>query len=200
MNAMNLRGQRGIALPVMLIILLVMLVSSIYLLKSSNSTTLSASNLAYDSTLSRAADLGLHTGFQWLQDTAAANKALLNSDDPAHGYHASLDTKLDVRSSGIGSFWDGSQTLPLDAAGNRIEYVVHRLCKRPGQYDVLPNACVQTSANTATLGTTVALGDSLASDAPGFGSTPQLHYVITARIVGARGGNVMNQLVVLIGA
>lgn len=188
--------QRGIALPVMLIILLVMLISSIYLLKSSNSTTFAAVNLAYDSTQSRAADYGLYKGFDWLRTTAATNKAALNSDDSANGYHASTDTSVKVRDD---SFWGNARTV-TDDNGNTIQYVIHRMCRMGLPYDDPLNACVQTSANTATAGNTVALGDSLASDAPSFASAPQVHYVITARIAGARGGNAVNELVVLIGA
>lgn len=188
--------QRGIALPVMLIILMVMLISSIYLLKSSNSTTFAAVNLAYDSTQSRAADLGLYKGFDWLRTTASTNKAALNADDTTNGYHATLDTSLTVRDP---NFWSNSKTV-TDSNGNTIEYVIHRLCAMGLPYDDPNNACVQTAANTATAGNTVALGDSLASDAPSFASTPQVHYVITSRLYGARGGNAVNELVVLIGA
>jgi Tfp pilus assembly protein PilX len=192
----SLHGQRGIALPVMLIILLVMLVSSIYLLKSSNSTTLTTANLAYDASLSRAADLGLYTGFQWLSDTATANKSALDADDHTHGYVSTLDTTLTPSADG---FWDGALTI-TDATGTSIDYVVHRICSSAGPYDDSRNRCVQTAANTATLGNKVALGDSLASDSPSFAGTPQVHYVVTSRIHGARGGNVVNQMVVLIGA
>ncbi|MGX9219851.1 pilus assembly PilX family protein [Massilia varians] len=188
--------QQGIALPVMLIMLLVMLVSSIYLLRSSNSTTLTATNLAQDSALARAADLGLHTGFRWLSETAQTGKAQLNRHVPEQGYRANLDTTLTVRSS---EFWDGSREL-VDAAGNRIRYVIHRMCSFDGAYSEGNNACMQTAANTSQLGNTVRLGDSLASDSPVYAGVPQLHYVITARIDGPRGGNVVTQMVVLIGA
>jgi hypothetical protein len=188
--------QQGIALPVMLIMLLVMLVGSIYLLKASNSTTLTTSNLAYDAALGRAADLGLHSAFQWLSATAAADKARLNTHDAGHGYLATLDTTQTPSSPG---FWTGSKFID-DAAGNKIEYVVHRVCKMPLPYDHEDNSCVQTAANTSTLGNAVALGSSLSVNSPAFAGTPQVHYVITSRIYGPRGGNVVNQLVVLIGA
>lgn len=194
MSTLPIRRARGIALPVMLIMLAALLVSSIYLLRASNSTTLAASNLAYDSAMSRAAELGLHTGFQWLSATAATSKAALDADDAAHGYFASTDTTVGVRAD---AFWTGAQTV-TDDAGNSIEYVVRRLCAMPGRYDT-NNACVQTAANTARLGNTVALGESLAADAENFAGIPQLHYVITARVHGPRGGNVVSQLVVLIG-
>jgi hypothetical protein len=188
--------QQGIALPVMLIMLLVMLVGSIYLLKSTNSTTLTAANLAYDSALGRAADLGLHQGFEWLSATAATNKARLNDNDAGNGYVATLDTSQLPSEKG---FWDGSKTIN-DGAGNEIEYVVHRACALTGPYDGGGNSCVQTAANNAALGNAVALGTSLSVNAPVFADTPRVHYVITARISGPRGGNVVNQLVVLIGA
>lgn len=187
------KEQGGLALPVMLIILLVMLISSIYLLKSSNSTTLTASNLAYDSAQSRAVDAGLHAGFKWLSDTAAGNKALLNGDLPNDGYLATLDTTQSARSD---AFWNGRKTIVHD--GQAIEYVVHRLCLLTGAYDAVGNACVQTADPNAG-GAHVGVGDSLAADSPQFAETPKVHYVVTARMSGARGGNVVNQLVVLIG-
>jgi hypothetical protein len=190
------RRQRGSALPVMLIVLAVMLVTSVYMLKSSNSTTMSAANLAYDSQQSRAADYGLHIGFEWLNSTAAANKTALNDPDPANGYHANINPGLTPSAK---AFWEGSRTV-ADPSGKQIEFVVHRLCRLQGPYDVSPNTCMQTAANTAALGNPVALGMSLAADAPAFTSSPMLHFVVTARIAGARGGNVVNQLVVLIGA
>ena len=196
--AMRMRqpGQaRGMALPVVLIILAVMLLGSVYLLRSIHSTTLTTGNLANDTTLSREADLGLHTAFAWLSQTALANKAALNQDDTNNGYVATWDAVSQPRDA---AFWSGSRTIDGDD-GTRIEYVIHRLCASQGAYSGT-NRCMQTAANTATAGTTVALGDSLASDSPAYASTPQLHYVITARIAGGRGANVTNQMIVLIGA
>lgn len=191
----TLRRQHGLALPVMLIILAVMLVTGIYTFKSSHSAALTTGNLAYDDAMSRAADFGVVSGFQWLSTTAAASKGVLNADVPAEGYKATFDTTL---SASAPEFWAGSRTV-VDAAGNRVEYIVHRLCSLPAPYDATGNNCVQTAANTSTHNNAVAIGASLASDSPAYAGSPQLHYVITARIFGARGGNVVNQTVVLIG-
>lgn len=189
-------SQDGVALPVMLIMMLVMLVTSIYLLRSSNSATLAASNLAYDATLSRAVDFGLHTGFQWLSDTASASKASLNADDAANGYSAIMDTTWTPNDD---KFWEKSIVVE-DPDGNRIRYVIHRMCNDPGSFSSANQRCLLTSANTVKIGNRMAIGESLASDAPAYASSPQIHYVITARIDGARGGNVINQMAVLIGA
>lgn len=187
--------QDGLSLPIMLIILLVMMVTGVLMLRATHSTTLTTGNLAYNATMTRAADYGLHVGFQWLNTTAVANKATLDASDAGHGYEAKLDTTLSPRSS---DFWTNS-IMVTDPDGNKIDYVIHRLCAFEGAYSQKPNSCMLTSANNSMLGNTVPLGESLAADAPQFASSPQMHYVITARIHGARGGNVINQLIVLIG-
>lgn len=195
-RALRAAREQGVALPVMLVFLAVMLVGSIYLLKSTHSTALATGNLAYDATLNRAADLGLHKGFQWLSATAAGNKARLDADDAANGYLSSLNTKLTPRDT---AFWVGAQSI-TDTDGNKVEYVVHRLCARVGRYDAKDNSCVQTSPVTGSLGNAIALGESMASDAPAFDAAPQVHYVIVSRISGPRGSNVINQMIVMIGA
>ena len=117
-------------------------------------------------------------------------------DDRDNGYMASLDT---THSPASQEFWDGGKVI-ADPTGKQIEYVVHRMCSRALPYDLLGNACVQTADNTAALGNAVAIGNSLSVSAPAYAETPQVHYVITSRITGPRGGRVVNQLIVLIGA
>lgn len=193
--------QQGIALPVMLIILVVMLVSSIYLLKASNSSTLSASNMAYDAALSKAADLGLHTGFQYVQAKALSNKKLLEVSDLTNGYDATYNNAQAVTST---AFWLNSVKIKNPAAMNgtaaddTVEYVVHRACQNPGNAAALGNACVLTSGNLLASAAGVKAGSSLNAGGVVYANPPQVHYIITARIFGPRGGNVVNQMVVLV--
>ncbi len=187
-------SEAGIAMPIMLIMLAVMLVSSIYLLRSSTSTTITTANLAYDSALSKAADLGIHTAFAWL---SAVDKAQLNADVAGAGYVATLNP---VHTVSTPAFWTGSVTIDDPARENRIEYVIHRMCTFTGVYNstVPPNSCTVTAAKAKVKAATM-VGDSLSSDAPAYQGKPMLHYVITARIFGPRGGNVVNQAVVMMG-
>lgn len=187
------RRASGIALPVMLIMLAVMLISSIYLLKSSTSTTLTTANLAYDSALAKAADLGVYKGYYWV---STASKSALVSDNPAAGYVSYMAPDLSATDA---AFWNGSTTFTDNASPpNQIEYVIHRLCAFTGLYSLpAPQSCMK-SMPKLTVASSTQLGASLASDAPDLGPEPQLHYLITARIFGPRGGTVMNQAVVLI--
>jgi hypothetical protein len=198
-NKFHFAPARGIALPVTLMILALMLVGAVYLLKSVHSTGLTTGNLAYDSTLSREADLGLHNAFDWLNATAIGNKALLNGDVPGKGYVATMNV-TNLRDENL---WNGSATY-TDSDGTQIQYVIHRMCKMAGAYNdptITGQQCVQTAPNTAANGNTVPLGFSMTITAAQYAGTPRLHYTIFARILnGARGATVTNQMIVLIGA
>src|SRR5476651_2903502 len=152
--------QRGIALPIMLIMLTVMLVSSIYLLKSSTSTTLTTSNLAYDSALGKAADLGVYKAFQWV---STVDKSTLINDIAAAGYKASMAPELSVNDP---AFWTGSTTFTDNASPpNQIEYVIHRMCTFAGLYNAPGNNCMKSMPKPMVASSTP-LGADLASDAP----------------------------------
>jgi hypothetical protein len=190
----SLRRQRGIALPIMLIMLTVMLVSSIYLLKSSTSTTMTTANLAYDSALSKSADAGLHAGFAYLRSVVNRSDLLVNQ--PAQGYVATLTPTWTVSSA---AFWLGAVTLPANPlTGDQVQYVIHRMCTFPGAYNDVNNSCRTTSPRPDSK-SSQPFGRSLALGGPKFLTQPQIHYVVTARINGARGGNVVTQAVVLKG-
>ena len=188
-----LHRQSGLALPVMLIMLAVMLVSSIYLLRSSTSTTLTTANLAYDSALSKEADLGVHTGFQWL--SSLTDRSVLYINQAANGYVATLNPNWTVSSAG---FWTGAVSLPPDNSGNVVQYVIHRLCSFTGAYSAPNQSCMQSAAKQG-VAAPVQVGTSLSSNAPNYAAQPQLHYVISARISGPRGANVVTQAVVMMG-
>jgi Tfp pilus assembly protein PilX len=189
----SLHPPRGIALPIMLIMLAVMMVSSIYLLRASTSTTLTTSNLAYDAAMAKAADAGLHAGFTYLRNVVNKNDLLVNQ--AGAGYVATMSQLWTVSTP---AFWQGSITLAPDADGNRVEYVIHRLCDLPGAYDQ-PNARCQTTAPRPEDGNPRALGETLKIDASNLASAAQIHYVVTARVFGPRGGNVITQTVVMKG-
>lgn len=188
------RRQRGVALPVMLIMLVVMLVTSIYLLRSSNSTTLAVSNLAYDASLSRAADFGLYAGLEYLNSKAGVDKQSFNTSS-AKGYVATMVPNVPPSDP---AFWAGSTTVE-DEEKNRIEYVIHRMCANTGAYNVNNNRCVTSVPSKSPPGNSLGQGESLVRDTADYDEPARLHYMITARIVGPRGGNAVNQMVVAIG-
>ena len=200
----ELKRQRGVALPIALIMLVVMLFSGIYLMRASNNATIMSSNLAYERDISRRADFALSTGYDWLRTTAInpATKQNLNIDQPGSAYNATYSCAASncYRDA---AFWTNALTFN-DPAGNPVQYVIHRMCLYQVGYNenfgVIPNVCVQTTAIAGVSSGGVQAGTSLSSDAEAIATLPQVHYVITARVPGVKGASVINQMVVMIGA
>ena len=199
----TLTRQRGVALPIALIMLVVMLFSGIYLMRASNNATLMSGYLAYERDISRRADFGLSTAFDWLSTTGnnPGTKGNLDSDQVANGYNA---TYACVASNCYrdAAFWTNSVTVN-DPSGNPVEYVIHRMCQYAvaynGKFGAIDNQCVQTTPVALVAAGGVAAGTSLSSDADTPTALPAVHYVITARVPGVRGASVINQMVVMIG-
>jgi Tfp pilus assembly protein PilX len=178
------RRQAGIALPIALIMFVVMLISALYIMRSTATATIATANLAYQRSIARAADVGLETAYTWLTTTAAASKVTLDNNSSANGYVASYPfVSANTPASYLDAvFWNGSATTTLtDAAGSSIvvEYVVHRFCAATGA--AANTICVQTQGSAAS-GTGATIGASLAVDADDLIAPSLLHYVVTARI------------------
>ena len=200
------KRQLGIALPVALIMFVVMLISSLYIMRSATTSTVATGNLAYQRAIGRATDFGIESAYTWLTNTASASKGLLDLDSPGNGYVASYPftgpntpaTYLDA------VFWQGSATTNLvDASGSAltVEYVIHRYCTIAGAYNSTTplNSCVMTTPST-TSATGVVVGTSLAADADQLLPPSMVHYVVTARVTGgAKGASDVNESVVMIG-
>jgi Tfp pilus assembly protein PilX len=196
--------QRGVALPIALIMLVIMLFSGIYLMRASNNATLMSSNLAYERDISRRADFGLSVAYDWLSTTAnnPASKGNLDSDQLVNGY---ISTYSCVASNCYrdATFWANSVTTN-DPSGNPVEYVIHRMCQYAVAYNAkfgaIDNQCVQTMAVALAGAGGAVAGTSLSTDAESYTTLPQIHYVITSRVPGVKGASVINQMVVMIGA
>jgi Tfp pilus assembly protein PilX len=198
--------QKGVALPIALILFVVMLIGGLYLARSSATASLMAGNLAYQRSLSRAADAGLLAATGWLGSThegAAAVKATLDSDQFAKGYVSSFPIGTPQITPADSAFWNHSITVNnVDGNSTNVEYIIYRLCSR----STLPatdtaNSCVTTPYTSSSTGG-AAIGSSL-DNASGqnIDGLPLVHYLITARVSnGLRGVSVINQLVVMMGA
>ncbi len=190
-------SQAGVALPIMLLMVLTMAITSVYLIKSVNSSSINASNASYQSALVRAADFGLHQGFDWLNKQSKDKKAALNKNIAAAAYVATYGGQ----SPNDAGFWAGSKVVTT-AQGEEVRYIIHRMCQFEGGYaQITPvrNSCVMTTHADEPPPAVLPKGASLVQGNLQFRMSPQVHYIITSRLSGPRGGNVINQMVVLIG-
>ncbi|HSE00753.1 MAG TPA: hypothetical protein VLB72_08475 [Burkholderiales bacterium] len=171
---------RGAVLFIALIVLVAMTLAGIAIMRSVDTTTLIAGNLAFKQGTIQSSDNGIETAFQWLM----ANRPALINSDLAKGYYSNKPVgSLDWNNPAT---WADAVTVGPDAAGNTISYVIHRMCTLGGAaYNAANQQC---ALDTPAVGTPPppAQGDSFAVGAPGYLSDPRPFYRITVRSQGPR--------------
>jgi Tfp pilus assembly protein PilX len=136
--------ERGVVIFFALIALVVILVSTVALLRSVDTGTLLAGNLAFRQRAVQSADAAVERSRNWLIANAAGT--VLYADIPGSGYYAERQDP---------ARWDtyfSAASLPTsftDASGNQITYVIHRLCTLAGDPSSTANSCVSTLGSTA---------------------------------------------------
>lgn len=197
--------QRGLSLIVVLISLVVMSFAAVALLRSSDTSTLVAGNLAFQRTALHSGDAGVEAAIAWLEDNAGGG--VLHDDDPANGYFATTadacdltgtrtatDAKDDIDWMGVdpgdGCHMRARKVLSDGIAeGFDVRYVVNRVCNAEGD----PNDIFASDGTTPMTCSRVGGGTSGGSTRGGgsYGNLPltgeaQTYYRITTRIDGPR--------------
>lgn len=179
--------QRGVVLFFALIALVVMSLAAVALIRSVDTSTLIAGNLASKQSATSSADSGIETAVNWM--TAVADPTNFDSNNVASGYYATqaADPKTLV--------WDATDSLPatstatgadaivagLDATGNTIRYVIQRMCRTtgvPAAVNCLFGPPPASTSSQAIRNETEAGGNVSVSQSP--------VYRITARVVGVK--------------
>jgi type IV pilus assembly protein PilX len=180
-------AQRGVALITALIVLLAMTLAGLAVVRSTLTSTRVAGNLAFQQAATQSADVGIEAAIAWLQtnNTGARlhNHIDIDATEPV-GYFARREDPAANQS--WQAFWDNViattarvNTLPPDGAGNRVSWVVHRLCNATG--DPVGGAGCEA---TPELGGGEA--GSRGSGVVRLQTAAQRYYRITARVDGPR--------------
>jgi hypothetical protein len=130
--------ERGTILFIALIVLVAMSLAGIALMRSVDTNVLIAGNLAFRQGATAGGDWGIEDARAWI----TGHPALLIDEQPAGFpfYFASWQQSMDLIGNnpdpGITNYdWSlpgGPMDLGYDSAGNRVKYVIHRLCDKPG--------------------------------------------------------------------
>jgi len=184
MNAVPAARQKGVMLIIVLIVLVAMTLAGVAMMRSVDTSTVVAGNIAFKQSGVGAADQGLQAAYTWL---IANTGAPLNSDSFADGYVSNAPgTEPDWTSN---ANWANEKQLNggvVDGAGNVISYLIHRMCPIP---NCAPDATCPGGINTcgSTANTATVSGEGVDVSKPAFFSLPpSIHYRITARTVGPR--------------
>jgi len=176
------RSQRGTMLIIALIVLVAMTLAGIATMRSVDTATVMAGNIAFRQSALNAADQGVQAAFALLQPTSSSG---LNMDGALLGYKSSAPAiEPDWTNENA---WAGAAQLnggTPDAAGNVVWYVIQRLCTLANvDATAAGNRCGST-VNTAALSKEGEDNFRLAGGE--FSSQLQVQYRITARAVGPR--------------
>ena len=148
--------ERGAILFVALIVLVAMSLAGIALMRSVDTNVLIAGNLAFRQSATAGGDWGIEDARAWI----TGSPALLNDDLSTPYFYATWQENLDL--TGNNSLisndynWDSTNTgeqprdLGFDAAGNRVQYVIHRLCDVAGAPNTVQ--CVKSTLSVSGTG------------------------------------------------
>lgn len=181
-----LRAQRGVTLIIALIVLVAMTLAGVAMMRSVDTGTIVAGNIAFRQATVHSADEGLQAGYNYiLANSGTAN--LYNDDNMigvgSRGYYSSTPSFEPGTWFQDPNKWVNAAVVNAgnpDASGNVVYYLVHRLCRDSG-VSPTPDKCAATPDNAAITGEGVD-----ASGANYFTRPPATHYRITAKSVGPR--------------
>lgn len=185
--------QRGVVLFFALIALVVMSLAAVALIRSVDTSTLIAGNLAFKQAATTSGDSGLESAIVALAATEAAMNAAgqnvfmnaahtFNLTAAATGYYSNADPALNLTDPD--TWVDASSMLVgTDASGNEVRYIVQRMCRDPDQVASQTN-CLFSSAALDNNGQSVPLPSDICqgSGCPAAGQSPQ--YRVTSRVAG----------------
>jgi type IV pilus assembly protein PilX len=152
--------QRGLALVVALIILVVMSLAGVAMVRSIDTGILVAGNLAFRQGSAHAGQRGIEEARHWLTNHSAE----LADDHPADGYYSSSQDVLDLTGNltpsttaddvkwGSAAGMSTPKCMPEDEGKNTVCFIIHRLCSTSG---------IELDSSQCTTRETVAGGSSL---------------------------------------
>ena len=192
--------ERGIVLPITLIVLVVMTLAGTAVIRSTDTSGLIAANLAFRNAAIHSGDIGIEEAVQWLETNKGS---LLFSHSPADGYSAQSQNPLTLADDSNDpqswpEFWTEVieptariRTLPTDAAGNSVTYAIQRLCNLEGEPGSTAIACATPPVDTSS-------GSGKGTGVIPYRASTQVYYRITCRIIGPKNTLAYVQAIVVI--
>lgn len=192
--------QQGVVLPITLIVLVAMTLAGIALLRSVDTSSVIAGNLAFRQSATASADRGVEMAITYLTE----HYTELENDKGGEGYYSTSQDGLDLTGNSTDTKlekldWNDSskvKTLPADTAGNVVAFVIHRMCDKSGAFVSANCAAEQSDRNGSSKGILCQMMTYQTCHWQKIASHP--FYRITARVTGPRNTTSFVQVVVVI--
>lgn len=183
------RTQCGVVLFIALIALVTMSLAAVALIRSVDTSTIIAGNLAFRQAATTSGDGGLESAIAALdvinasttKDPTTDLTHPFNVTSAATGYYSNADTALSLTADAT---WTSGSKLVLpnpDSSGNTVRYVIQRMCRTPNSLLSEAN-CLLSDAETETSSKRV----KPATEAGGKTSSKPPLYRVTIRVTGPK--------------
>ncbi|HYD81749.1 MAG TPA: pilus assembly PilX N-terminal domain-containing protein [Paucimonas sp.] len=191
--------ERGAVLVIALIVLVAMTLAAIALVRSVDAANMVAGNFAFKQGATAAGDAGTEAAISWLQTVVGTSDSY--EDNVNAGYYATSQDEIDYTGNSRDETralvdWDFNKCNDQKTSacikpakeiavgnGNKVSYIIHRLCLSAGD----PNAAANSCANFRASGTgSPKRGELKYGDDKRFEGTPAEYYRITTRVKGPR--------------
>ena len=185
--------QRGVVLFFALIALVVMSLAAVALIRSVDTSTMIAGNLAFKQAAITSGDSGVESAISALNAMQTAMKAAnnnvlmdptntFNQDSAANGYYSNADpTRVLTDPANWGN--GNSVLVGTDASGDEVRYIIQRICRDPNVVLSATN-CLFSAPAVDNNGQQVPLPSDICqgTGCPKAGQSPE--YRITSRTAG----------------
>ena len=200
LNISAIRTQQGVVLFISLIVLVAMSLAGIALMRSVDTATLVSGNLAFKQASVQSSHKAIAVAADWLASNSAGT-GLHNTNTGAGYFSNTPATEPDWFASDT---WDLGSVAKVnggapDASGNRIRYMIHRLCSESNTAENGngPSGQVNQCARYYPLATGTGAG-SKSDQAVILYGNPELFYRLTIRVDGPRNTVTVTQVNLLI--
>lgn len=215
MKKFNKFKQKGISLPMTLIMMVIMLLIGVAIYNSTESTGAVVNNISLKEAGVLASEAGINEAAQWLED----NFETLTENQVSNGYYAASpdilindaasanlidftgiqtsSTTDDVNWEGGGANYYSAKKLTNKVSGFNVSYIIHRLCSQTGAYEASSNIVCSTSTGTSDGGS----GDLIEGSEYGsykITGVTQIAYRITAKAWGPKDSSSYIQSIILL--
>lgn len=202
------QSQRGVVLFLSIIVLVAMSLAGIALMRSVLTGNRVAGNAAFQQSAAMSADVGTERAIAWLEQQArqldgngAPANRLWTDKDIGPGEPVAYSAQSEDPDFGQGQTWEQKwatevtnlrvNTLPIDASGNTVSYLIERLCTTTG--DPAGAASCEVSPTQVSSSATSSKGAGMKIKLP-----PRIYYRITVRVEGPRNAVSFTQSIVSI--
>ncbi|SFB19381.1 hypothetical protein SAMN04515620_12469 [Collimonas sp. OK607] len=185
--------ERGVVLILALIVLVAMIIAGVALVRSVDVTTQIAGNLAFRQSGVQATDSGVEKARQWLMSASS-----LIADAPP-SYYSTWNggaTGTPAVFDPATFDWSGKSALPVDAAGNTVSYVVHRMCQNPGDPADPASNCITAPSSVSGTSQRITGGQEFRCVGTNCVASSNPYYRVTVRVAGPRNTVTYTQVVI----